>query len=218
MILLGYDSNVIFAIYLFNFYDRVKCASAIIIKNYNTIWNSMNNKRIIELQAQGQSLYSNIYNGLTPTAGINLTQYMGGYYSLNEGRRRYNYCYPPSHNYNNPLFKYYNQINIEMGRLNAVSAASVIDSKIFLVLPVVSEQIDRMLQPVLDLAWHSTANALVYGRYEYDVASERALDGAKIKNGKMVINGFEYEQIIISAMHYTSDKFIKLIKKYIKAP
>lgn len=151
------------------------------------------------------------------TAGINLTQYMGGYYSLNEGRRRYNYCYPPSHNYNNPLFKYYNQINIEMGRLNAVSAASVIDSKIFLVLPVVSEQIDRMLQPVLDLAWHSTANALVYGRYEYDVASERALDDAKVKNGKMVINGFEYEQLIISEMHYTSDNFIKLLKKYIKA-
>ncbi len=151
------------------------------------------------------------------TAGINLTQYMGGYYSLNEGRRRYNYCYPPSHNYNNPLFKYYNQINIEMGRLNSVSAASVIDSKIFLVLPVVSEQIDRMLQPVLDHVWHSTANALVYARYEYDVASERALDDAKIRNGKMVINGFEYEQIIISAMHYTSDKFIKLIKKYIKA-
>ena len=37
---------------------------------------SMNNQRIIELQAQGQSLYSNIYNGLTPTAGINLT--LGG--------------------------------------------------------------------------------------------------------------------------------------------
>ncbi|MPW26738.1 hypothetical protein GC105_13180 [Alkalibaculum sp. M08DMB] len=37
----------------------------------------MDNKRIIDLIAQGQSLYSSIYNGLTPTAGINLT--LGGH-------------------------------------------------------------------------------------------------------------------------------------------
>ncbi len=35
-----------------------------------------NNKRIIELISEGQSLYSSIYNGLTPTAGINIT--LGG--------------------------------------------------------------------------------------------------------------------------------------------
>jgi formate C-acetyltransferase len=34
------------------------------------------NQSIIELAARGQSLYSSIYNGLTPTAGINLT--LGG--------------------------------------------------------------------------------------------------------------------------------------------
>ncbi len=150
------------------------------------------------------------------TAGVNLTQYMGAYYSLNEGRRRYNFCYPPSHGYNNPLFKYYGEINKEMGRLNAVSAASVIDAKIFVVLPVLSEQINKALQPILDTAWHNTANALVYGRYEYDVASERALEDAKVKDGKMVIKGFEYEQLIIPAMHYTTSAFIKLLKKYIK--
>lgn len=36
----------------------------------------VDNKRIIELNAKGQSLYSSIYNGLTPTAGIALT--LGG--------------------------------------------------------------------------------------------------------------------------------------------
>ncbi len=36
----------------------------------------MNNQHIIELQKKGQSLYSSIYNGLTPTAGINIT--LGG--------------------------------------------------------------------------------------------------------------------------------------------
>ena len=35
-----------------------------------------NNQRIIELNAQGQSLYSSIYNGLTPTAGLAIT--LGG--------------------------------------------------------------------------------------------------------------------------------------------
>jgi formate C-acetyltransferase len=36
----------------------------------------ISNQRIVELIAQGQSIYSSIYNGLTPTAGINLT--LGG--------------------------------------------------------------------------------------------------------------------------------------------
>jgi formate C-acetyltransferase len=36
----------------------------------------VDNKRIIELNSQGRSLYSSIYNGLTPTAGIALT--LGG--------------------------------------------------------------------------------------------------------------------------------------------
>ena len=36
----------------------------------------VSNQRIIELQKQGQSLYSSIYNGLTPTSGINIT--LGG--------------------------------------------------------------------------------------------------------------------------------------------
>ena len=34
----------------------------------------LDNRHIIELQEKGQSIYSSIYNGLTPTAGINITQ------------------------------------------------------------------------------------------------------------------------------------------------
>ncbi len=151
------------------------------------------------------------------TVGVNLPQYMGGFYSINESRRRYPLGYAPSHNYNNPLFKFYPEINYEMARLDAASVASVVDAKVFVVIPLRSVQIDKSLVSNIDMAWHYSCYSMMYNRIEHDLASERALENAKIKGNKIVINGFEYEHLVIAGMYYTSDKMANLLKKFIKA-
>jgi len=147
--------------------------------------------------------------------GINLPQYMGAYYSLNEGRRRYNYCWPPSHCYNSPLAEYYAEVNTIMSRINAVSAHSTLASKVFVVLPLITLQMDRTYQPIIDKGWQNTSVALMLHHTEYDIASERALYDAEIKDGKFTISGFAYEQVIIPCMYYSDEKNLQFLKKLI---
>ncbi|MCL2517937.1 MAG: hypothetical protein FWF15_05180 [Oscillospiraceae bacterium] len=146
-------------------------------------------------------------------AGINMTQYMGAYYSLDCGRKHLPMSYPPSHGYNNPLFAHYGELNTYAARLNALCAETIGASDIFVMLPLISVQIDKNLQGTIDQSWRGICLELIKTHHEYDIASERALYDAKVENGKLIINGFEYGTLVVPDIYYTSQKVIDVINK-----
>jgi len=148
-------------------------------------------------------------------SGVNMTQYMGAYYSLDCGRKHLPMSYPPSHSYNNPLFAHYGGLNTYAARLNALCAETVGASDIFVLLPLISVQIDKNLQGKLDQSWREICLELIKRHYEYDIASERALYDAKVENGKLIINGFQYNTLVVPDIYYTSRKVIDIFDEVI---
>ena len=148
-------------------------------------------------------------------AGVNMTQYMGAYYSLDHGRKRLPLTYPPSHGGSNPLFSHYGQLGHYVARLNAACADTVSAADIFVLLPLVSVQIDHNLRGILDIRWRSVCLALIGGHYEYDIASERALGDAEVEGGRLKINGFGYGTLVVPDMYYTGQKTIDIIDAFL---
>lgn len=150
------------------------------------------------------------------THGINMIQYMGAYYSLNESRKRFPLGYPPSHNYNNPLFKYYDALNDYTARLSFVSSKSTMAGKTLIVLPMTAVKMQNSLAGLIDHGWRTAEEALFTVNQEFDTVSEAALTDAYVKDGKLYVKGFEYNTVIYSSAVFAPQYLFDLMEEMIK--
>jgi len=151
--------------------------------------------------------------------GISYIIYMTAAYSLNDLRSVFPVSYPPSHGYNNPLFKFYNILT----DYTAVRASLMSQTKacghVLLMLP----QIDAwthlstsMLGTRRNSCWMYASFGFTKKSVEYDIFFEPLAKESKIENGKFIVKGFEYDTIVVPYMGCSDQATLDLIEEFIK--
>lgn len=160
--------------------------------------------------------------------GCNLLQYMGGYYSIDGGRKYLPYGLPPSHHYNNPDFKYFrtfgdmaelpcrlsSETKTATGSLMMMPRAECVDSLDF-ADHTFGEDFNNEKRSIehAEGLFESVAEAFLRNGEPLDVISESHADDITVKNGKASFNGFEFDRIIFPAMRVTTAAVKNMIKR-----
>lgn len=147
--------------------------------------------------------------------GINMIMYMGAYYSLDGARKKLPMCYPPSHGYNNPLFKHYKFLNCYTARISYLSSVTYPAGRVVLILPQISQYIHPDQADKLDFSWQGTAEALMRLNIEFDIVFEPLAAKMEVTKGKLKVCEYEYDSVLIPAMHYSSGKMACIINNFI---
>ncbi|MCL2517936.1 MAG: hypothetical protein FWF15_05175 [Oscillospiraceae bacterium] len=161
--------------------------------------------------------------------GVNMIQYMGSYYTLDNMRKLLPICYPPSHSYNNPLMSGYKPFGEYVARLQYLSEMTRPKGKVLVVMPTLASF--AMCKPLtvlmgyydteysikhMDVPIETAVNALLAANIEYDLASDTLADALSIENGKLKFYGSEYDWLVLPAMHCTDEKMNSIISEHDK--
>jgi len=147
--------------------------------------------------------------------GVNMIQYMGSYYSLDGGRKGMPLCYPPTHSYNNPLFRHYGSLGESISRTAYLSGQTKGCGRILVLLPqaavyelsdtsenLFNYQKDSFSVNKYDRTVFGTVNALLELNIEFDIGYEGMADEVEISNGIVSFRGCQYDCVILPMMGY----------------
>ena len=163
------------------------------------------------------------------TLGCNKIQYMGAYFSLDGGRKVLPYGYPPSHNFNNPYYKYYRAFGDMTEFACALSAETVSATRTLMFVPREEciSSIDLSVMLIDPAHWLKGNDCSVYhaeGVYEHtaeaflrngeplDVIDESFAGQIAVEKGAAVFKGFRFDRVIFPVMETTSSAVFGLIR------
>jgi len=166
-----------------------------------------------------------IANRLT-LLGVNMIQYMGSSYSLNNGRR-----YPgalgngPGHNYFDPLFLRYDLYGDYLARIQYVSAQTRPAGRVLVMWPQagVYVNLDGHMQifnhyddkhvGYYERTVMGLMNTLLDINVEYDVFGDCLVNEVKAANGVASFYGNEYDTVIIPDTGDTTSAVVEMIER-----
>lgn len=160
------------------------------------------------------------------TLGVNMTHYMGAYYSWDGFMKIGPTSYPPSHGYNNPMWQHYGKLGDYFARIQSLSSKTKGGSKVLFMTPLVQAKQDLDLSKnvfeylkddfcirYLDEIMESSVTASMKLGVDLDLISEDGAPDITANNGVMTYRGHEYEYIIFPAMTYIDKNTAELIAR-----
>lgn len=151
--------------------------------------------------------------------GISYIIYMTAGYSLNDLRSVFPVAYPPSHGFNNPLFKFYNTLSDYVAVRASLMSQTKACGHVLLMLP----QIDAwthlstsMLGTRRNSCWMYASFGLTKKSVEYDIFFEPLAKESRVENGKFIVKDFAYDTIIVPYMGCSDQATLDLIEEFIK--
>lgn len=158
--------------------------------------------------------------------GVNMIQYMGSYYSLDSGRKCMPLCYPPSHSYNNPLFRHYGKLGESISRTAYLSGQTKACGRVLLLLPQAavyefSDAFENLFNYLkedfsvfkYDSIISGTVNALLELNIEFDIGYEGMADKVEVSDGKAIYRGCGYDCVILPMMGYCTSGVVRMAQK-----
>ena len=157
--------------------------------------------------------------------GANWIQYMGGFYTIGAAAKNFPFGFPPSHNYNNTLFKHYHDLNKYIAGFQSLSVNTKPDSNVLLFFPLHQTLQERHIsirerwnqfdtfENIQNIAFIDTVNALLYEGVSYDFYSEHMTDAITVHDGWVEAFGYRYDTLIFPRMKFINGKTRKLIEK-----
>ncbi|MBQ3050237.1 MAG: hypothetical protein IJC94_09815 [Oscillospiraceae bacterium] len=132
--------------------------------------------------------------------GVSHILYMGAFYSMNTGTsKNFPVAYPPSHSFQNPLFKYYNVLSDYTAVRASVMSKTTPVGNSLIFLPQIDAwahvEESRHNKPLQTMN-HNCAFGLNRAGLEYDVYFEPLGAEIKAENGKMNVKGYTYDTVI----------------------
>jgi len=149
--------------------------------------------------------------------GINDFIFMGAYYSLDGARKHMPLGYPPSHGYNNPLFKHYPLICTYTARLCALSAATRPAGQVLLLLPQTTQYMDAENCGGHDGDWKAATEGLSQSQIEYDIFFEALAPEAVIQDQTILLRGYAYRMLIVPGAEYLDEATARMIESFTAA-
>ncbi len=150
--------------------------------------------------------------------GISHIMYMGAFYSMNEGDRKDFPCaYPPSHSFQNPLFKHYNVLSdYSAVRASIMSQTTPVGSTL-----VFTPQVDAwahvpesVWSKTMNITWHNCSYAMYNGSIDYDYFYEPLTPDTKVEDGIIDIRGFKYNTLVIPHTGCSDEITLEMISKF----
>jgi len=131
------------------------------------------------------------------TLGVTYTIYMTASYSLNEGRKNFPIGYPPSHGFNNPLFRHYG----EMTDYNAIRSSLMVQTKprgtALILVPQIEAWTHDDARGKRGYVWTDCALALQKRSVDHDMFFEPLSKEVVVKDGKAIVRGYSYDTVVI---------------------
>ena len=158
------------------------------------------------------------------TLGINMIQYMGAYFSLDNGRKQTPVGYRAHFGGSNPLFRHLDRFGDYVARVQAVSAATKPCGRVLLVCPMagVSAAVDghsalfetyyyrhdKYREGFLDRTLIGVAEALLRMNVEYDLCSDGMAGDIVCSEGRGSLYGNEYDLILFLETENTTSRLL----------
>ncbi|MBQ9939740.1 MAG: hypothetical protein IJO96_09455 [Oscillospiraceae bacterium] len=153
-------------------------------------------------------------------SGITYIIYMTAFFSTNQGGRDFPLGYPPSHGFQNPLFKYYPTLTDYVAvRSSLLSQTTPLGSTLVLI-----PQIDAWTHVNTDWRngsrlhkiWAFCSQALLSGSIDCDIFFESLAKEATVKNGKICLKGYEYGTLIVPSARCSNQATMDIIEEFAK--
>ncbi len=156
--------------------------------------------------------------------GVNKLHYMGAYYSWDGFAKTPPTSYPPTHSYNNPLWRYYGEFGDSVARVQYLSSVTKGASKVLCMVPLVQAKMDLdlsenifdykadtyCLRP-LDELLEATVNGMLALNIDLDLVSEDAAQEMQAGDGVLTFRGERYDYLILPGMHFVSRQTAQLL-------
>lgn len=162
--------------------------------------------------------------------GVNTIQFMGAYYSLRGLRKRMPITYPPTHNFQSPLWPYYGAFSDYASRLCYANSYGEHVAQIAILMPTTSvfshyalrHEFWSCVKPfaergygdldIVESTLHGVSNALLAVQRDFDLLHEPSFMEAEVAEGGVLkFRGHAYRQLIIpSSLALTGAQLDKL--------
>jgi len=152
-------------------------------------------------------------------SGVTYIMYMTASYSQNEGRKNLPIGYPPSHGYNNPLFKHYEPLTDYTAIRSFLLSQTKPHSHTLILTPQIdawTHMEDWRWMCKRHEAWAITPCGLSYNNVDYDMFFEFMTEGVTVENGQIVINGYRYDTIILPSIRCSNQFTMDLLESFAK--
>ncbi|MDD4680246.1 MAG: glycosyl hydrolase [Clostridia bacterium] len=173
--------------------------------------------------------------------GVNYIQYMGAYYSIAGFRKSLPGGYPPSHNWNNTLYKHYASFNRYASGIQYFLDKTEYTPDILVLYPYATAKIftngyalwnktapsiyemkqlkdnDMNYEDCFNMTVQGITNALLDLHIPFEFALEQPFAEAKVYNGELHMSNRKYKKLIIPASSYLTIESWKVIEDFISA-
>ena len=152
--------------------------------------------------------------------GITYTIYMGAFYSMNTGSSKNFPCgYPPSHGFQNPLFRHYHALSDHAAvRASLMTQTTPVGSTLIL-QPQINSWVDRLNsahESSLDRAWALCSHTMQYTHNEYDFYFEALGPEVKVADATIDVRGFRYNTMIVPHVAYSNQVNLDMLEEFAK--
>lgn len=147
--------------------------------------------------------------------GANMLQYMGAWYAAEDRCK-----WPgPAYSFQNPIYQYFGKFGSYVSSLQSLSAATKPYSKVLMLIPL-AEAISRYsVVPEerncdgtdVQRIYEDTLNTLLFEGIGFDLLSDNLAGLAKLNNGTLSINEYEYDCVILPKMKRINESTAKII-------
>lgn len=150
--------------------------------------------------------------------GITYTIYMGAFCSINEGNRKNFPCaYPPSHGFQNPLFKHYSELSdYSAVRASLMTQTTPVGNNLIF-LPQIdgwTHLMDSYHDKEMDRTWKMCSFAMQNSQNDYDIYFEPLAPETKIEDGKITFRGFTYDTLIVPHTYCSNQITLDLLAEF----
>jgi len=151
------------------------------------------------------------------TFGVNYIMYMTAGFSMNECCKAFPVGYPPSHGYNNPLFRHYNTLTDYTAVRSSLLAQTRPGGFALLFLPNVDARVhlkESMGKNKLNKCWHDCTLAMQKASVEHDIFFEPLAKETTAENAKLCLRGYTYDTLILPYVRCSDQTSLDMLEKF----
>jgi len=143
--------------------------------------------------------------------GVSYIIYMTAFFSMNEGRKNFPIGYPPSHGYNNPMFRHYSAMTDYVAVRSSLMTKTKPVGRALVMIPQVDAWVhtaDSLYTGRLNRNWQNATLALQKANVEHDIFFEPLTAELEVKDGKLHLRGYTYDTIVLPYVRCSTESFL----------
>ena len=151
------------------------------------------------------------------TFGVNYIMYMTAGFSSNECLKAFPVGYPPSHGYNNPLFRHYPTLTDYTAVRSSLLAQTRPGGSALLFLPNADARVhlkESLGKNKLNKCWHDCTLAMQKASVEHDIFFEPLAKETAAENGKLTLRGYTYDTLILPYVRCSDQTSLDMLEKF----